>query len=76
MPSKIPTFAIDEDAVRTRAYLLWEADGRPFGRDNHYWSLAVAETMTPATAKRAAAGAKAVEKKAKPAKAAAKPKKK
>ncbi len=23
-----------------RAYSLWEADGKPFGRDDYYWSQA------------------------------------
>jgi hypothetical protein len=72
--------AFDENAVRTRAYLLWEADGRPFGRDDHYWGLALAEATAPATKpRRAAASAAVSEKKARPAskaktaKAAAKP---
>jgi hypothetical protein len=75
MPSKSTTIAApSDDAIRTRAYLLWEADGRPFGRDDHYWGLALSETIAavPAKPKRAAASAKPVEKKAKakPAKAA------
>ena len=72
MPSKSTTIAApSDDAIRTRAYLLWEADGRPFGRDDHYWGLALSETIVaiPAKLKRAAASAKpAVEKKAKAAK--------
>lgn len=90
MPSKA-TPAVTDDAIRTRAYLMWEADGQPHGRDDHYWGLAHAELSAPvAEPKRAAATAKAPEKKsavkAKPAakaaakkpaaKAAAKPKKK
>jgi len=31
---------VNEDAIRQRAYYLWEADGRPDGRHDHYWSLA------------------------------------
>ena len=74
MPSKSTTPSVSEDALRTRAYLLWEADGGPFGRDEHYWGLAFAEaSAAPAKPKRAAAANSAVpEKKAKP-KAAAKP---
>ena len=53
MPSK--TNAIDEDVVRTRAYLMWEADGRPHGNAEHYWSLAHAEATAAAKPKRAAA---------------------
>jgi hypothetical protein len=25
------------DAIRTRAYQLWEEEGRPHGRDEHHW---------------------------------------
>lgn len=66
MPNKSP--ALSEDSIRTRAYLLWEADGRPFGRDDHYWGLAQAEAVSAGSVKpkRAAAAAKpAPEKKAK-----------
>jgi len=31
-----------EADIRDRAYYLWEADGRPFGRDADYWDRAVA----------------------------------
>ena len=31
---------ISDDAIRQRAYFLWEADGRPDGRGEHYWQLA------------------------------------
>ena len=34
---------VSEDAIRQRAYYLWEADGRPEGRHEHYWSMAHAE---------------------------------
>jgi Protein of unknown function (DUF2934) len=33
----------DEDAIRRRAYELWEADGRPDGRDEEYWHRAERE---------------------------------
>jgi hypothetical protein len=40
-----------EDRVRDLAYHLWEADGRPEGRDQHYWEQAeiqiAAETDAP-----------------------------
>jgi hypothetical protein len=29
-----------EQRIRERAYLLWEADGRPHGRDVEYWERA------------------------------------
>lgn len=76
MPGKsisAPTFS--EDAVRTRAYFLWEADGGPVGRDEHYWSLALAEVaaaMKPGRA--AAAGAEAAPARKLRPKTAAKPK--
>ena len=31
-----------EADIRDRAYFLWEADGRPLGRDAEYWDRAVA----------------------------------
>ena len=34
---------ISEEAIRQRAYYLWDADGRPEGRGDHYWHLACAE---------------------------------
>src|SRR5262245_30707518 len=33
----------DEDAIRRRAYQLWEADGRPDGRDEEFWYRAERE---------------------------------
>jgi hypothetical protein len=33
----------DEDAIRRRAYALWETDGRPHGRDEEYWHRAERE---------------------------------
>ncbi len=38
-----PAAMVSEDAIRQRAYYLWEADGRPDGRHEHYWTLAHAE---------------------------------
>jgi len=43
MPGKTKTHEsahLSEDALRQRAYYLWEADGRPDGRGDHYWHLA------------------------------------
>jgi len=34
---------VSEDAIRQRAYYLWEADGRPEGQHDHYWARAHAE---------------------------------
>ena len=33
-----------ENRIRERAYQLWEADGRPEGRDQLYWEQAEAMT--------------------------------
>ena len=43
MPQEI-TQPTDEQ-IRTRAYYLWEADGRPQGRDWEYW-IKAKEEMT------------------------------
>lgn len=29
-----------EDRIRERAYHIWEASGRPFGRDQEFWQQA------------------------------------
>ena len=31
---------VNEDAIRQRAYYLWEADGRPDGKHDQYWAQA------------------------------------
>jgi hypothetical protein len=31
---------VSDEAIRQRAYFLWENDGRPEGRGDHYWHLA------------------------------------
>lgn len=31
---------VNEDAIRQRAYFMWEADGRPDGGHDHYWARA------------------------------------
>lgn len=33
----------DEERIRERAYLLWEEEGRPFGRAVDHWLLAARE---------------------------------
>ncbi len=30
-----------QESIRTEAYLLWEADGKPKGKDDYYWTLAI-----------------------------------
>ena len=32
-----------DERVRVRAYILWEQDGRPHGRNDEYWNRALAE---------------------------------
>lgn len=46
MPTKAKstTSPLSEDAIRHRAYLLWEADGRPDGMAEHYWAKAAEPT--------------------------------
>ena len=36
---------VSDDEVRQRAYLLWEADGRPEGNGEQYWHQARHEAM-------------------------------
>lgn len=67
MPTKAKatdTNPVSEDAIRQRAYYLWEADGRPDGRGDHYWHLAIDE-MQRAAAKPAKPAAPKAEKPAK-----------
>jgi hypothetical protein len=33
----------NQDRIRDRAYALWEADGRPDGRDGEHWTRAERE---------------------------------
>ncbi|MBN9316657.1 MAG: DUF2934 domain-containing protein [Devosia sp.] len=40
-----PAAIVSEEAIRQRAYFMWEADGSPEGRQDHYWSLARAEAI-------------------------------
>lgn len=43
-----PADTLSSDAIQRRAYYLWEADGRPDGRSEHYWQLALAEAQAAA----------------------------
>ena len=38
------------DAVRGRAYAIWEAEGRPHGRDEAHWLEAVRQLLAEAAA--------------------------
>ncbi len=44
-----PAGSFTTDAIQQRAYFLWEADGRPEGRSEHYWQLALAQLQAAAT---------------------------
>ena len=37
----LDTPVLDEEEVRLTAYFLWEQDGRPEGREEHYWWAAL-----------------------------------
>lgn len=81
MPAK-PTTSdlLSDDAIRQRAYFMWESDGRPEGRNDFYWQRALQEALSEAEAAAAIkpkAAAKPRAKAAKPAAAdeAPKPKK-
>ncbi|MDX6767104.1 MAG: DUF2934 domain-containing protein [Candidatus Methylacidiphilales bacterium] len=63
MPTKAKASSVplSDDAIRHRAYLLWEADGRPDGQAEHYWMKAsepapdvAAKPKAKATAKKTA----------------------
>ncbi|SAL60136.1 DUF2934 domain-containing protein [Caballeronia humi] len=41
MPLETP-----EEHIQLHAYRLWEADGRPHGRDEYYWHQACAQLQT------------------------------
>lgn len=54
-----PADTLSSDAIAQRAYYLWEADGRPDGRSEHYWQLALAEAHAAAKADKPVKPAKA-----------------
>jgi Protein of unknown function (DUF2934) len=37
--------AISDDAIRERAYYIWEREGRPHGRDYEHWVRAQVELI-------------------------------
>ena len=74
MPTKAKSTAapLSEDAIRHRAYLMWEADGRPDGMADHYWMKASepapdvgAKPKAKATAAKTAAALKSAKPKGK-----------
>lgn len=42
---------ISEDAIRERAYHIWEREGRPHGRDFEHWVRAQVELIAETTVK-------------------------
>ncbi len=72
-----PADTLSNEAIEQRAYYLWEADGRPEGRSEYYWQMALTEAHLAARSEAPAktkAPRKPAAKPAKPA-AAEKPKK-
>jgi len=70
-----PADTLSNQAIEQRAYYLWEADGRPEGRSEHYWQMALTEAhLATRNEKPKKATRKAAAKPAKPV-AAEKPKK-
>ena len=45
-----------DERVRIRAYHLWERDGRPHGRNDDYWTRALAEIRDEERDERAGGG--------------------
>jgi hypothetical protein len=41
---------VSEDDIRVRAYLKWEADGKPEGHDLYFWCEAERELLRGAKA--------------------------
>lgn len=42
--------------IQVRAYLIWEREGRPHGREHHHWGLAEAEILSELPAQKAPPG--------------------
>lgn len=45
-PEQVGRRPLDE-AIRQRAYAIWESEGRPEGREREHWSRAEAELARP-----------------------------
>jgi hypothetical protein len=46
----------DEERIRSRAYALWEQEGRPDGKHHEHWERAAAELMAEVAPERSAKG--------------------
>lgn len=65
--AKSSTLTVNEAEISLRAYQIWEAEGKPHGRDFEHWLRAKAELAAPAAkpaAKKASTPKKAAAKKA------------
>ena len=51
--SNVVQIAGFEDQIRSRAYALWENEGRPFGRDAEHWRASEEATRAELFAVRA-----------------------
>ncbi len=61
-----------DDAIREKAYYLWEEEGKPHGREHEFWQRAAVALSTPVKLKTLPKAApKKVKAEAKPVKAAA-----
>jgi hypothetical protein len=61
-----------DEAIREKAYYLWEAEGKPHGREHEFWQRAAVALSTPAKLKTLPkAPPKKMKAEAKPVKAAA-----
>ncbi len=69
MTAKVISAPVTEDAIRARAYQIWEEEGRPEGQHELHWQRALewfaSQTVVPAKAAPRAKASKAP--KAKPA---------
>lgn len=54
---------ITEEQIRLRAYALWEADGRPDGKNNDHWERAYQELIAEGATAAPAAQKTAMKKK-------------
>lgn len=50
MTSKVLSAPVMEDAIRARAYQIWEEEGRPEGRHDLHWQRAVEQFASRAPA--------------------------
>ncbi|GAA0554694.1 putative membrane protein [Rhizomicrobium palustre] len=54
MKAKAPISDDIRQAIALKAYYLWEADGRPHGKEHEHWAQAEAEILSVTPVKKAA----------------------